>query len=236
MGFEPTASTLRRYGSQLLSRPFPPDFPGNGVSIPSGSLTIPPLPSDKVTEGHASQARACPRQGLVRDVRSACSRNAQRMAVVPLGRRSRSSASNGTSPTREEAVLIADRPTSHTELRIWGAWGSRVLLATTRATRDQHRFCRSRPLRRSPRSMRRARVRQPLRHTSTVPEATRIGRVVPTRGNHLDRAAGGDIATARRHEALYSHGSTPHRRRVALLRDLLMIPRPYPTAPFRRWR
>src|ERR1700733_11333300 len=99
-------------------------------------------------------------------------------------------------------------------------------LATTRATRDRHRFCRSHPLRRSPRPMRPARVRQVLRHTSTVPEATRIGKVVPTRGNHLDHAAGGDIATARRHEALYSHGSTPHRRRVALLRDLLMIPRP----------
>jgi site-specific DNA recombinase len=44
-GFEPSASTLRMYGSQWFDQVSSDDFPGNGVSIPSGSLTIPPLPS-----------------------------------------------------------------------------------------------------------------------------------------------------------------------------------------------
>ena len=45
MGFEPTASTLRKYGSQRFDQALSEEFPGSGVSIPSGHLTIPPLPS-----------------------------------------------------------------------------------------------------------------------------------------------------------------------------------------------
>ena len=66
------------------------------------------------------------------------------------------------------------------------------------------------------------------------PRRTRIGKAVPTHGSHLDHGAGGGIATASRHEALCAHESKPRRRHVALLRDLLMIPMPYPRAPFRR--
>ena len=45
MGFELTASTLRKCGSQCSDQVLLEDAPGNGVSLPSGSLTIPPLPS-----------------------------------------------------------------------------------------------------------------------------------------------------------------------------------------------
>jgi len=45
MGLEPTASTLRKYGSQLFDQALSEDSPGSGVSIPSGYLTIPLLPS-----------------------------------------------------------------------------------------------------------------------------------------------------------------------------------------------
>jgi len=45
MGFEPTASTLRTYGSQRFNQALSEDLPGSGVSIPSGPLTSPPLPS-----------------------------------------------------------------------------------------------------------------------------------------------------------------------------------------------
>ena len=44
-GLEPSASTLRMYGSQPFDQALSGDFPGGGVSIPSGSLTIPPLPA-----------------------------------------------------------------------------------------------------------------------------------------------------------------------------------------------
>ena len=44
-GFEPSASALRKYGSQRFDQDLSEDSPGSGVSIPSGSLTIPPLPS-----------------------------------------------------------------------------------------------------------------------------------------------------------------------------------------------
>ena len=44
-GFEPSASALRKYGSQRFDQALSEDLPGSGVSIPSGSLTIPLLPS-----------------------------------------------------------------------------------------------------------------------------------------------------------------------------------------------
>ena len=44
-GLEPSASTLRKCGSQCFDQALSEDFPGSGVAIPSGSLTIPPLPS-----------------------------------------------------------------------------------------------------------------------------------------------------------------------------------------------
>ncbi|HEX3795607.1 MAG TPA: hypothetical protein VHV57_14030 [Acidimicrobiales bacterium] len=44
-GFEPSASTLRMSGSRRYDQVLSEDFPGSGVSIPSGSLTIPLLPS-----------------------------------------------------------------------------------------------------------------------------------------------------------------------------------------------
>ena len=45
MGFEPTASTLQMSGSRRVDQGLSEEFPGGGVSIPSGSLTIPLLPS-----------------------------------------------------------------------------------------------------------------------------------------------------------------------------------------------
>jgi len=44
-GFEPSASTLRMSGSRPFDQGLSEDFPGGSVSIPSGSLTIPLLPS-----------------------------------------------------------------------------------------------------------------------------------------------------------------------------------------------
>ena len=44
-GFEPASSTLRMYGSQWFDQVLSEDFPGSSVAIPSGPLTIPPLPS-----------------------------------------------------------------------------------------------------------------------------------------------------------------------------------------------
>ena len=44
-GLEPPTSTMRKYGSQRFDQALSEDFPGSSVSIPSGSLTIPPLPS-----------------------------------------------------------------------------------------------------------------------------------------------------------------------------------------------
>jgi hypothetical protein len=44
-GFEPSASALRKYGSQCFDQVLSEDHPGGGVAIPSGSLTIPPRPS-----------------------------------------------------------------------------------------------------------------------------------------------------------------------------------------------
>ena len=45
MGFEPTASTLRMSTSRPFDQGLSYDLPGSGVSIPSGSLTIPRLPA-----------------------------------------------------------------------------------------------------------------------------------------------------------------------------------------------
>ena len=84
-----------------------------------------------------------------------------------------------------------------------------TLVARTKATRDRHRLCRIHLLPRSPESTRRARDPRLLRHTSTEPEQTRIGKVEPTHGNHLDHGVGGDIATACRHEAPCAHESRP---------------------------
>jgi hypothetical protein len=44
-GLEPPTSTMRKYGSQRLDQGLSEDIPGRGVAIPSGSITIPPLPS-----------------------------------------------------------------------------------------------------------------------------------------------------------------------------------------------
>ncbi len=44
-GLEPSASTLRKCGSQRFDQGLSYDLPGSGVSIPSGSLTIPLLPA-----------------------------------------------------------------------------------------------------------------------------------------------------------------------------------------------
>jgi hypothetical protein len=54
MGFEPRASTLRTSCSRRYDQVLSEDFPGSGVSIPSGSLTILPLPSRK---GHVRSRR-----------------------------------------------------------------------------------------------------------------------------------------------------------------------------------
>ena len=48
MGFEPTASTLRKFGSQCSDQDLSRTFLV-ALSIPSGSLTIPLLPSRKDT-------------------------------------------------------------------------------------------------------------------------------------------------------------------------------------------
>ena len=48
-GLEPSASTLRKYGSQPLDQALSENVPGGGVAIPSGSLTSLPFPLDKVT-------------------------------------------------------------------------------------------------------------------------------------------------------------------------------------------
>jgi hypothetical protein len=44
-GLEPSASALRKCGSQCFDQALSEDFPGSGILIPSGSLTIPLLPS-----------------------------------------------------------------------------------------------------------------------------------------------------------------------------------------------
>ena len=44
-GVQNTASALRTSGSRRFDQGLSEDFPGGGVSIPSGSLTIPLLPS-----------------------------------------------------------------------------------------------------------------------------------------------------------------------------------------------
>ena len=44
-GLEPPTSTMRTSGSWRFDQGLSEDFPGGGVSIPSGSLTIPLLPS-----------------------------------------------------------------------------------------------------------------------------------------------------------------------------------------------
>ena len=44
-GFEPSASALRKCGSQCFDQALSEDLPGSGVAIPSGPLTIPPVPS-----------------------------------------------------------------------------------------------------------------------------------------------------------------------------------------------
>ena len=44
-GLEPSASTLRKYGFQTFGQAFSENFPGSGVAIPSGLLTIPAVPS-----------------------------------------------------------------------------------------------------------------------------------------------------------------------------------------------
>ena len=44
-GLEPSASTLRTSGSRRYDQVLSEDFPASSVSIPSGSITIPPLPS-----------------------------------------------------------------------------------------------------------------------------------------------------------------------------------------------
>ena len=44
-GLEPSACTLRMSGSRRLDQVLSEALPGSGVSIPSGSLTFPPLPS-----------------------------------------------------------------------------------------------------------------------------------------------------------------------------------------------
>ncbi len=44
-GLEPSASTLRTYGSQPFDQVLSEDFPGGSVWITSGSLTLPLLPS-----------------------------------------------------------------------------------------------------------------------------------------------------------------------------------------------
>ncbi len=44
-GLEPSASALRKYGSQCFDQVLFEDLPGSSVAVPSGPLTIPPLPS-----------------------------------------------------------------------------------------------------------------------------------------------------------------------------------------------
>jgi hypothetical protein len=44
-GFEPPTSTLRKCGSRCFDQGLYYDLPGSGISIPSGSLTIPRLPA-----------------------------------------------------------------------------------------------------------------------------------------------------------------------------------------------
>lgn len=107
------------------------------------------------------------------------------------------------------------------------------LTATTKAIQGRRQPCRSHLALRSPRPTKRVRAQRRLRRNSTGPELTKIEKVEPSHGSHLDRGAGGDNAMGRRHAAPCVHGLTPHRRRVVLLRDPPMSPMPYPMAPFR---
>ena len=44
-GLEPSASTLRTYGSRRFDQALSEEIAGRGVAIPSGCLSIPPLPA-----------------------------------------------------------------------------------------------------------------------------------------------------------------------------------------------
>jgi hypothetical protein len=103
--------------------------------------------------------------------------------------------------------------------------GSQKPLAMTRVTRDRHRPCRSHLLLRTQRPTMRVRGPRRLPQSSTEPERTKTGKVVPSHGNHLVHEGGGDIATGCRREGLCAHGSEPRKRRVAPLRDPLMSQR-----------
>ena len=91
----------------VLTRPFPRTFlvaAFRSPQVPSRSL---PSLSIKTRKDTLNRVWACPRIGT--HVRSAGSRNAQRMALVPLWRRSRSSASNRTSSTLKRRCLLPGR-------------------------------------------------------------------------------------------------------------------------------
>ena len=59
MGFEPTASTLRMWGSWASDQGLHTVCPGGNFVIPSSPLISLPFPLDKVTQGHAFRCCAC---------------------------------------------------------------------------------------------------------------------------------------------------------------------------------
>ncbi len=133
-GFEPSASTLRKYGSQPFDQVLSEDFPGGGAAIPSGSLTIPPLRS---RQGHERSRPYRVRWWRRTDthVQSAGSRSSQRMTLVPPWRRSRSSTSNRTSPSLKRLCLLPGRRRNE-KRRFWHSSRSciRTRTSQTRAS------------------------------------------------------------------------------------------------------
>ena len=108
VGFEPTASTLRKYGYQRFDQGLSEDFPGSGVAIPSGSLMIPPFPLDRVIQGHARTEPACRNGSVPRSDRQALVMRSE--SLVPAWRRSRSLA-NEPPPPAPDAAAAAGRTT-----------------------------------------------------------------------------------------------------------------------------
>ena len=106
MGFEPTASTLRMSMSRPFNQGIFQDLPGRGLSIPSGSLMIPPLSS------RLGQVRSRPhRVGRARNWRS-----------LPIGRRSQCAANGTRSPWATITFLGEQQDIIDHEAAIIVAW------------------------------------------------------------------------------------------------------------------
>src|SRR5580698_5030412 len=107
----------------------------------------------------------------------------------------------GVSSEQRRGPSVAERDVNTTSDLVFPRRGRRIRLATTRVTRDPHRLFRSPLFLPSPTPLKRTRVERLLRHTSSEPERTKIGKVVPIRGHHRDHASVGDNATASKDEA-----------------------------------